>query len=366
MLGSIGPWIVEEIAERLGFSQTATAFVVPLAILLGSFIAGVLAESVLLRALRRAESTSTKLDDVIARALRGPIRVFAILTGLGLALLVTALSDQAHQWTRILLGLLLGVTMIVIASRVAASLIDTYGERARLEGPSRNLVRRVSTLAIWSLGVLLVLQQQGINVTPLLTTLGLAGLAIALALQDTLSNLFAGVYIQSDRPLDVGHYVRLEEHNLEGYVVEVGWRTSKIRTLGNNLIVIPNARLANTIVTDYDLPESRMSLLVNVPVPREVDTARIEMLIVDEAKKAAGKIPGFLATPEPFVRFIPGFTEKGFEFTLVCQVQTFVDQYAVQHELRHRITARLRAEGLVPAVPHREIRLRTDGPATAP
>lgn len=365
MLGSIGPWIVEEIAERFGFSRTAAAFAVPLAIILGSFVVGVLAESLLVRALRRAESTSTKLDDVIARALRGPIRAFAILTGLGLALLVTALPAQVHHWTRVLLGLLLGVTMIVIASRVAASLIDTYGERARLEGPSRNLVRRVSTLAIWSLGALLVLQQQGINVTPLLTTLGLAGLAIALALQDTLSNLFAGVYIQSDRPLDVGHYVRLEEYNLEGYVVEVGWRTSKIRTLGNNLIVIPNARLANTIVTDYDLPESRMSLLVNVPVPREADSARIEMLIVDEAKKAAGKIPGFLATPEPFVRFIPGFTEKGLEFTLICQVQSFVDQYAVQHELRHRITARLHAEGLVPSVPHREIRLRTDGPAMA-
>lgn len=365
MLDAIGPWINEAAAQRSGLSPTTALFLVPLGILLASFLVGVLAESLLVRALRRAESTSTKLDDVVARALRGPIRAFATLTGLGLALLVTPLPAEAHAWTRALLGLLLGITLIVIAARFASSLVETYGERARLEGPSRNLARRVSTLAIWSLGILLVLQQQGINVTPLLTTLGLAGLAIALAFQDTLSNLFAGVYIQSDRPLDVGHYVRLEEHGLEGYVIEVGWRTSKIRTLGNNLIVIPNARLANTIVTDYALPEPRMSLLVRVPVSPEADAAKVEALILDEAAKAAGSIPGFLATPAPFVRFIPGFTESGLEFTLICQVETFVDQYAVQHELRHRLSTRLRAEGLSPSVPHREVRVRTDGAAGA-
>lgn len=360
MLDDIGPWLKDALAQRLGLSADVALVGVPLAILLGCSGLGFLAEWGLVRALRRAHATKTKIDDVVARTLRGPIRGFAILTGVGLALLVTELPARAHAWTRGLLGLLLGLTMIVIAARFLSALVETYGERAKLEGPSRRLARRVLTIAVWSLGLLLVLQRQGINVTPLLTTLGLAGLAVALAFQDTLSNLFAGVYIQADRPLDVGHYVRFEEHSLEGFVVEVGWRTTKIRTLSNNLVVIPNARAANSIVTDYTLPEPRMSLLVRVPVAPGSDAARVETLVLEEANKAAGSIPGFLKEPAPFVRFIPGFTENGLEFTLICQVETFVDQYAVQHELRHRINARLRMEGLAPSVPHREIRVRAD------
>lgn len=366
MLELIGPWITDELGDRAGLAPTTALFVVPLTILLLAFLVGVVGEKLLVKALRRAESTKTRLDDVVSRALRGPVRVFAILTGLGVALLAIALPSQVHQWVRALLGLLLGITLVVLAARFAAGLVETYGERARLEGPSRNLARRLSTIAIWSLGILLVLQRQGVNVGPLLTTLGLAGLAIALAFQDTLSNLFAGVYIQADRPLDVGHYVRFEEHNLEGFVVEVGWRTTKIRTLGNNLVVLPNARAANSIVTDFALPEPRMSLLVRVPVSPDADAARVEALILDEAQKAAGAIPGFLSTPPPFVRFIPGYTESGLEFTLICQVATFVDQYAVQHELRHRISLRLRAEGLAPSVPHRDVRITMEGSSPAP
>lgn len=353
----IGPWITTRAGEALGLSDTAALFLVPLGVLLLTFAVGYAIERVLVWSLRRAEGTRTKVDDVFARALRGPIRGLAIVAGLGIALLVLDLPAQAHAWIRGLLGVFLGVAVVLVVARLLAGLVETYGERAHLEGPSRRLARRLSTIAVWSLGVLLVLQQQGINVTPLLTTLGLAGLAVALAFQDTLSNLFAGVYIQADRPLDVGHYVRFEEHNLEGFVVEVGWRTTKIRTLGNNLVVIPNARAANSIVTDFTLPEPRMSLLVGVPVALEANAARVEQLILDEAQKAAGTIPGFLKEPAPFVRFIPGFTEKGLEFTLICQVETFVDQYAVQHELRHRITARLHAEGLAPSVPQRSVRL---------
>lgn len=368
MLDAVGPWVTETFAVRLGLSAATALFLVPLAILLGCFAIGVLAEKLLGIWFRRAAASETKIDDIFARALRGPVRVFAIFTGLGLALLSIDLPAGAHRWVRIMLGLLLGITLVVVASRFVSGLVETYGQSARLEGPSRNLARRISTLAVWGLGLIIVLQQQGINVTPLLTTLGLAGLAVALAFQDTLSNLFAGVYIQADRPLDVGHYVRFEEHNLEGFVVEVGWRTTKIRTLGNNLVVMPNARAANSIVTDYALPEPRMSLLVRVPVAPGSDAAKVEALILEEATKAAGVIPGFLLTPAPFVRFIPGFTESGLEFTLICQVETFVDQYGVQHELRHRIMARLATEGISPSVPHREIRLSGNGltPPTAP
>ena len=358
MFESIGPWLADDLAVRMGVSTTTGRVLAPFAAVLASWLLGLALERGILFLAGRAAGTRTHLDDVLGRALRGPVRFFALLAGVGLALLLAPLPATFHAWTRLALGAVLGLALVVFAARLAAGLVDAYGATARLEGPTRRLARRVSGLAIWSLGILLVLQAQGINVTPLLTTLGLAGLAVALAFQDTLSNLFAGVYVQADKPLDVGHYVRFEEHNLEGYVVEVGWRTTKIRTLGNNLVVIPNARVASSIVTDYDLPEPRMSLLVRVAVHHGGDPARVAGIVEDEARKAAGSIEGFLAEPAPFVRFIPGFTEQGLEFTLVAQVRTFVDQYLVQDELRRRIDARLRSEGIPLGAPRRILEIQ--------
>lgn len=361
ILELVGPWITRAVGARAGISEATALWAVPIAAFLLAIAVGYLLQAALARAIRGASSTSTQVDDVLVRALRGPTQLVALVVGLAVAILLADLPATIHAWTRALLGVVLGTSIVLFAARLLSGLVETYGERAHLEGPSRRVARRAISLAVWTLGLLLVLQQQGVNVTPLLTTLGLAGLAVALAFQDTLSNLFAGLYIQSDRPLDVGHYVKFEEHGLEGFVVEVGWRTTKIRTLSNNLVVIPNARAANSIVTDYTLPEPRTSLLVRVPVAPDTDAAGVERLILEEAQKAAGTIPGFLKEPAPFVRFIPGYTESGLEFTLICQVESFVDQYAVQHELRHRITQRLRAEGLGTSVPQRTIRIRGEG-----
>ena len=355
MFESIGPWIPSELAEWLGIPHATAAVAAPFVTLLLAYLAGVVLEHVLRAMMARAATSKTRLDDVLARALHGPTRVLAILYGIGFALLVTGLPPTVHHWTRILLGILVGVSVVVISARLAAGLVNFYGASARLEAPARNAVRRVSSVAIWSLGLLLVAQSQGLNVTPLLTTLGLAGLAVALAFQDTLSNLFAGVYIQADRPLEVGHYVRLEEHALEGFVVEVGWRTSKIRTLANNIVVIPNARLANTIVTDHDLPEPRMSVLVRVAVDRATDAGELVRILEDEAKRTVKEVPGMLQEPAPFVRVIPGFTEYGLEVTVISQVKAFVDQFVAQDELRRRIDARLKSEGIVLGAPRRVV-----------
>jgi small-conductance mechanosensitive channel len=184
-----------------------------------------------------------------------------------------------------------------------------------------------------------------VKITPLLTALGVGGLAVALALQDSLSNLFAGVHLLADRPIRVGDYVKIAD-SIEGYVVDVGWRSTRVRTLGNNVVIVPNKRVAESIIVNYDMPERRMSLSVPVSVAYGSDPERVETVVVDEAKKAAAELTGLLADPPPAVRLIPGFGLYGLDFTLSCQVASFVDQYAVQHELRKRVLRRLHAEGI--------------------
>ena len=128
--------------------------------------------------------------------------------------------------------------------------------------------------------------------------------------------------------------------------------------LPNNIVIIPNSKLAQSIVTNYYLPEKRMSLLIPISVSYSSDPERIEKLLVEEAKKAVGEVQGLLGDPEPFVRFIPGFGESSIDFTLICQVREFVDQYPVQHELRKRIFKRFNEEGIEIPFPQRTVHLK--------
>jgi small-conductance mechanosensitive channel len=125
-------------------------------------------------------------------------------------------------------------------------------------------------------------------------------------------------------------------------------------------VVIPNSKLSQSVVTNYYLPEKKMSLLMPIGVSYSSDPEKVEKILVDEARKAVGEVQGLLGDPEPFVRFIPGFGESSLDFTLICQVNEFVDQYLAQHELRKRIFKRFREEGIEIPFPHRTVYLREE------
>jgi small-conductance mechanosensitive channel len=222
---------------------------------------------------------------------------------------------------------------------------------------TENIVRIVVIL----LGALILLNEIGVSITPILTALGVGGLAVALALQDTLSNFFAGFYIMMAGQIRVGDYVKLDSGE-EGYVVDISWRSLTIRTLPNNIVVVPNSKVAQANVTNYSLPEKRMSLLIKIGVSYDCDPDYVEQILVEEAIEASGHISGLMAEPAPFVRFIPGFGDFSLDFTLIVQVSEFVDQYLVQHELRKRIFRRFRKEGIEIPFPIRTLHVRSSAP----
>jgi len=112
------------------------------------------------------------------------------------------------------------------------------------------------------------------------------------------------------------------------------------------VVIVPNKRVAESVIVNYDMPERRMGLSVPVSVAYGSDPDRVEAVLIDEARRAAAEIAGLLPEPPPQARLIPGFGLYGLDFTLSCQVASFVDQYAVQHELRKRVLRRLHAEGI--------------------
>jgi small-conductance mechanosensitive channel len=228
--------------------------------------------------------------------------------------------------------------------------IESSEGRESYREPAQFVVRVV----FGAFGTMIVLENLGISLTAVWTTLGVGSVAIALALQDTLSNFFAGVYLRLDHPVRLSDYIKLESGE-EGFVVERGWRSTRIKALSNNTIVVPNAKLASTIVTNFSLPDPHMSLLIAVSVNLNSDPEKVENILVEEASNALETVPGLLRDSAPFVRFIPGFGQFSLDFTLICSVRSYVDQYLAQHELRKRIYKRFRDEGIEFPVPQRNV-----------
>lgn len=301
----------------------------------------------------------------LLRMLRVPSALWVLVLALYVAVEVAdeleRLPRRASQQLSLLLEAAIIVSVTISVASIVATLIRQAGERRAFAGPATGLAQAAARLAILLIGCLVLLADLGIQITPLLTALGVGGLAVSLALQDTLSNFFAGFHLLADRPIRVGDFVRIAE-GLEGYVVDVSWRSTRIRTLQNNVVVVPNAKIAQSMLINFDLPESRVAVPLKVSVSYASDPERVEAILMEEATAAAERLPGLLATPAPLVRLIPGFGEFSLDFTLVIHVARYVEQFPVQHELRKRILARFRSEGVEIPFPIRTVQLRPSPP----
>jgi len=337
------------------FLRNWTWLAMPFLVLLITMIAGWFVRRVLFQALEGwARKSESELDDLVVHALRGPFMLWVMILGLHLAMQVSDLPFRVTSLAGKALLVLWIISLTLVASKVAGSLVRHYGRGVASILPVTTLTQSLASLAVATTGVLILLDTLHVSVTPILTALGVGGLAVALALQDTLSNLFAGFYVSLAGQVRVGDYVKLDTGD-EGYVTDITWRSTTLRALSNNLIVVPNAKLAQVIITNYNLPEKRMSLLIPIGVSYESDPDLVERVLIEEAVAGAKDIPGLLSGPAPFVRFISGFGESSLDFTLICQVSEFVDQYLAQHELRKRILKRFRREEIEIPFPIRTV-----------
>jgi small-conductance mechanosensitive channel len=306
-----------------------------------------------------ASKTETRIDNIVIESVRVPSLYWCAAIGLYTGLVLSDLPEKYVRHLSQSIYVIIIISVTITCANLAGKIFMEYLQKSGLPIPTSGLAYGMLKGTILVAGFLVMLNFIGISITPLLTAMGVGGLAVALALQDTLANLFAGLHILMEQSIRVGDFIKLETSQ-EGYVEDITWRTTRVRMLPNNVVVIPNSKLAQSVVTNFYLPEKRMSLLIPVGVSYECDPDRIESILVDEADRAVGVIPGLRGDPAPFVRFIPGFGASSLDFTLICQVEEFVDQYLVQHELRKRIFRRFRAEGIEIPFPQRTVHIREE------
>jgi len=353
-------WIKEGVKRRYNTPMGSTirfveqhwnTLLLPLSVMAVTLLIGLVVRNVVFRTLRRwAAGTKSKLDDIVVEALRSPFMIWVLMLALHFGAQTSRLPVRAQNTTAQFLLILFIISMTLVSSRLAGVLIQLSAGPISSTSLTGNVVRIVLVL----LGVMIVLNTLGISILPILTALGVGGIAIALALQDTLSNLFSGFYVSMAGQVRIGDYIKLDSGE-EGYITDISWRSTSIRSLQNNAVIIPNAKLAKATITNYNLPEQSMAVSVAVSVSYDCDPQAVENVLLDEARKAAEQVPGLLSAPAPIVRFMPGFGPSSLDLTLICHVRKFADQYLVQHELRKRIVRRFREAQIEIPFPTRTI-----------
>ncbi|MDW8109977.1 MAG: mechanosensitive ion channel family protein [Candidatus Kryptonium sp.] len=329
-------------------------YILPVALFFASVVIGVIFEKIVLRKLHKiAEKTKWEGDDIIITSLRRWLTFWFSLIGLHIAISTTKISPVLLNYLHKIILILYILSFTIVLSKISVGFINIYSKRAQDVLPSTSLFANLARIVVFTIGILVILHSLGISITPVLTALGVGGLAVALALQDTLSNLFAGLHIILTRQIKPGDYIRLESGE-EGYVVDITWRNTTIRELPNNYIIIPNSKLAQAIVKNYFMPEKEMSIPVQVGVSYDSDLEKVERVTLEVAREVMREVPGGVPTFEPVIRYHT-FGDFSINFTVVLRCKEFQEQYAVRHEFIKRLHKRYREEGIIIPFPIRTV-----------
>jgi small-conductance mechanosensitive channel len=323
---------------------------VPVALATASVLAGLVAERGILPRLHRyAVARRWAGGDLLATSLRGVTITFFLIAGIYAALLAMAFppANVALLHKGFLVALVPLATIVV--ARVAGSLVSTYS-RGLYRGkdvtalPSPSILSNLAKLLVFIIGGLIILQSLGIAISPILTALGVGGLAVALALQETLSNLFSGIYIMVSRQIRPGDYIKLNTGE-EGHVADINWRSTQIREAPNNMIIVPNAKLGGANVTNYHQPDAEVLVTIPVTVGYESDLDRVEQVTLEVARDVMRETPGGIPEFEPRLRYHT-FGEASVNFNVFLRAREILDQPRVKHAFVKRLHSRYGREGI--------------------
>lgn len=329
-------------------------WVAPLAALLAALVLGVLFRVIVLRrAARFFARTETDIDDLIFESIRGQVPFWFLLGGAVVAAHLAPVSQPTVGLVLRSAAVLLILSLSLAASSFATNFLQRRAARTQGGAAATSLSVNVVRAAILGLGGLLVLSNLGISITPLLTALGVGSLAVALALQPTLTNFFAGIHISVAKPIRVGDFVELET-GTQGYVADIGWRATRIRELPNNIIVVPNSRLSDMILKNYAMPVPEQAALVQVGVAYGSDLQKVERVTCDVAHDTLTSVQGGVGEFDPFIRYHT-FGDSSINFTVILRVKEFTDRYLVTHEFVKRLKQRYDQEGIEIPFPQRVV-----------
>jgi small-conductance mechanosensitive channel len=247
---------------------------------------------------------------------------------------------------------------IIFIDKFVSQYMKYYGSKMEFFQTSQSIIIGLVRAVIIGLAALIFLDSMGISITPLLASLGIGSLAVALALQDTLANFFSGIQIIIDKSVQVGQFVKLESGE-QGFIDKIGWRSVRIRMLQNNMVIIPNAKLINSIVTNYHYPDKELAVTLEVGVSYDSDLKKVERITSEVGKEIMKTVAGGIPDFEPFIRYHT-FGDSSINFTVILRGKEFTDAALVKHEFIKALHECYKKEGISIPFPIRTLEIKQD------
>lgn len=312
-----------------------------------------------------ASRTKTQLDDIFIQSADLPLNLLIFTSGGAFVeqLIPSLMADSANvPLTNFFLVGFKAATIIAIVlfiDRFSNGLFAHYSGRIEILNTTSGIARGFIRILVISLGFLILLDSFGVSITPIIASLGIGSLAVALALQPTLENFFSGVQLIADKPIKVGHFIQLETGE-EGYVHKIGWRSTWIRLLANNIVVIPNSKMVNSKIINYYYPEKELAVLVEVGVHYSSDLDKVERVTCEVARETLAGTEGAIKDFKPFIRFHT-FDSSSINFSVILRAREFTDKYLIKHEFIKRLQKRYAQEDIVIPFPIMAVNLDQEG-----
>ncbi len=238
--------------------------------------------------------------------------------------------------------LILSVTMSI--SKISVGMLDLWASSKGSAFPSTAIFTNLLRITILLIGTLIILQSFGLSITPLLTAFGVGGLAVSLALKDTLSDFFAGLHILLSQKVRIDDFVELDSGQM-GYVSNITWRNTTLKERTNNLITIPNSKLSNAITKNYDVIDTSYSVKISGGVAYDSDLDRVEKVILEVANSVIKDLDAAKKDHTPAIRF-QEFGDSSINFTVYMRAVKYGDHHPVKHEFIKRLHKRFDEEGI--------------------
>lgn len=341
------------------FEHYFDILLVPISIIIISLILGIFLNRIIFyKLLPKITQPASPTYIICSKALRGIPIAWSLAIGLYWAINSIEMMTRLQTFlSQCLIALLMFSTTIVIA-RIVVGMIELYTKSTSSQLPATSILTNLIQISIYILGILIILQSFGISVAPLVAALGVGGLAVALGLQDTLANIFSGLHLILSKQLKLGDFIRLSTGE-EGKVTDITWRFTTIQASSNNVIIVPNQKIASAILTNYNMPIQEVTVVIPMSVSYNSDLNKVESVTLAVANKV-------MSTLEPTITdFSPGLSfhtlgQSSIDFNVILRSSEFSNQFKLKHEFIKAIIATYRQENIIIPYPTNTIIMEKD------
>jgi len=297
------------------------------------------------RLLKIVANRTTISYSLLQQIFKGIPTLLGILIGLYAVMEILTIPPRPLLFLQHLFHSFVVLTLTLLIAHLGSGYLKHKLGKASENLASTSILATTIDLIVYIVGILILLESFGVSISPLLTALGVGGLATALALQDTFANLFSGINILVSKQIKMGDFVKLSTGE-EGHVVDMNWRNTTIRTPTENMVVVPNQKIATSIITNYAQPFAECSISIPIGVTYGSDLNYVEKITTTVAKEILQETKGGVKSFAPFIRY-SGFSELSINFNVILRVQTVTDQNFIRHEFIKKIYERYQQEKII-------------------